>query len=189
MKLEAIGILCVLLCVACNTTPIARERLDETNSDPKVAAGEVIDVAVVAPEGASIAGVGLGSKIRHTARRHLLDTKNYAVPTDEYVDGLTSGDTGGDLSPLVGPLKTDGVLRIAVTQWDTYDLLGKGRIYAGGVATIFGASGALWERQFGNWTLLAPATVTASNRDEMSELLAAQLTKELLSELPPKPIR
>ena len=90
---------------------------------------------------------------------------------------------------MVAVTKSDAVLFIAITQWETQDLLPKGRIYAGGKATLYGPEGALWERRFSDWTILSPGSLTPSNRQEMYESMVGTFTTEVLSALPPKPIR
>jgi hypothetical protein len=175
---------------ACATTPKGRQRIDEIRSDPAIATGEIVDLAVLPPDVDSTGRFPFGKRMREAARKYLIDVKNYAVADDRFVDSsATLDEMRASPEAMAERLGADAVLLIRVTQWEIQDLLSRGRVYAGGSATAYGQGKVLWERIFADWAIHAPGAVTPSNRAEMSDALAAILTHELLEKFPPKPIR
>ncbi|HMS17863.1 MAG TPA: hypothetical protein PKA37_13560 [Planctomycetota bacterium] len=163
-----------------------REAQEQLNVDPAFDQAVLVDLAVLHPAVHS-PHAWLGAALRNSARRHLIDAKRYSVPTNDYVDGIV-GPTHDAPSPekLIEPLKADAVLVFFLENWETQQLLSRGRCYASGRAVVYGPTGPIWERRFVDWTMVAPSNVTASNRDTVEEDLLGQLVSEVLAPLPPK---
>lgn len=174
----------IVSCFGCESAP--RDGAEDTTTlDPAFQTAEVVDIAVLPPSLESPDRDPLQGRIRSTAHEYLIAAKNYAVPDEAYVD-VALQQLGGDGTRAAGATGSDGALAIVITQWETEDLLPKGRIYVGGTATLYGNGNVLWERRFRNKLVLAPKIVTASNRAEITDGLARDLTRDLLSTLPPK---
>lgn len=177
---------CLALIAACESAP-RPQGTDETTVNPGLATAEVIDVAVLPAAVESPDRANLESRIRHTAHEYLIKTKNYAVPEDGYVDrALATLPGSGDPTVAAHHAGSDAVLLISITQWETEELLPKGRIWCGGTATLQGGGQTWWTRNFSDRLLIAPGPVTASNRPEMTDAMARSLTRDILSTLPPK---
>jgi len=86
---------------------------------------------------------------------------------------------------------SDAGLMISLDEWETRDLIPKGRIYASGsVRLLQGDSGrVLWQRSFQDWTRIAPRNVTASNRSKISDDMLRAMIRDVLANFPSKPRR
>lgn len=189
MKARWTLLLGFLVFSACETAPRGSGD-DMTVVHPDFASAEVIDIAVIPPDIHAPDRAPLEKRLRATAHEYLIATKNYAVADDAYIDrALESFPGAEDPSRLAEATGADAVLLVMISQWETEDLLPKGRIYAGGKAAIIGKGQTYWERTFSNRLLLTKAPVTASNRMEISEDLVRQLTRDILSTVPLKVAR
>lgn len=187
MKQYGLLILAVIALTACESTP--RSKVDQTRVDPALEQTELIDIAIAKPMvGNSSDGEVLAASIRTATRKVLIDHKRYAVPRDAFVDAATSGDTRpGELARAAG---SDAALVFTLDQWETDELLPKGRIYAGGNVQLVSTSGSvMWQRTFKDWARVAPRNVTASNRLEVTDEMLRDTVRELLVQLPAKPRR
>jgi len=184
MKQYGLLILVLISTVACESTP--RSKVDQTRVDPALERTELIDIAVTRPAIATSDGAVLSASIRNSARSVLINRKHYAVPRDAFVDSATKANaTPGDIARAAG---SDAALVITLSQWETGELLPKGRIFAGGNARLVSTTGAvLWERTFKDWNRIAPRNVTASNRLEVTDEILRDTIGELLVQLPAKP--
>ena len=166
-----------------------REPQDLLSVDPEFDSSHLVDIAVLEPP-VPFPDQWIGTAIRTSARRHLIDGKRYSVPSIPFVDGVV-GPPQEAPSPehLLEPLKTDAALVFALEQWESTELMGRGRCYGGGRALIYTRDGVAWERQFRDWPVLAPVEVTPSNREEVEADMLMALVREVLGPLPPKPLR
>ncbi|MAG57099.1 MAG: hypothetical protein CMJ83_12470 [Planctomycetes bacterium] len=173
---------------ACQTGSPERARVDRTEVTPGLSEIELIDIAVLAPEVATPSDVVLSTKIRATARRVLLDAKRYSVPQDAFIDTAIAEHPGAtDPGRVASVTGADAALVIKLSQWDTGELIGKGRIYAGGEAVLHGKDGGvLWKRVFQDWPRIAAANVTPSNRGEVTNEMLNLTIREILDKLPAK---
>jgi hypothetical protein len=175
--------------IGCETAP-REEVQDRTDVAPGFTEAQIVDVAVLPAEADAPDREILQGRIRSTAHQYLIDVKNFAVPENGYVDraiGTLPGAT--EPSRAAEAAGADAALLVSINQWETEDLLPKGRIYAGGTLLLQGKGQTWWQRTFRNRTLLAPRTVTASNRAEIVDGMVRDLTRDLLSTLPAKPRR
>ena len=185
MKQYGLLILVAIACTACVSTP--RSKVDQTRVDPRFEKVELIDIAVAKPQVSTSDLEVLAKSIRKAARRVLINDKRYAVPRDAYVDAATD-DTGAAV--IARAAGSDAALVISLDQWETGELLPKGRIFAGGnVQLVEAGGGIVWERTFRDWPRTSPRNVTASNRMEVTDEMLRSTVRELLIQLPGKPRR
>lgn len=179
-----------LLLVACAEAPVASVE-DRTTVSPAFAAAQVVDVAVLPPTAETPDQELIRGRIRHTAHTYMIDEKNYAVPEDRFVDqAVTTLPGGSDPGQSATAAGSDAALLVSITQWDTDDLVPKGRIHAGGTVSLYGKDRSVyWERTFRNKMVLADRNVTAANRGEVVDTMVRDLIRDLLSTMPPKPAR
>ncbi len=168
--------------------PRQRQPQDQTRADPRLGTMEMVDIAVVKPGVTGSDARALSSTIRSSARKILIDQKNYAVPKDVYVDEAARVGNATGTGSIAREAGSDAGLLIILEEWETQDLIPRGRVYASGSAKLVESGGTrvLWERSFKDWTRLAPANVTASNRGEMNEGMLRAMVREILSGMPAK---
>ncbi|NRA97700.1 MAG: hypothetical protein HRU14_16005 [Planctomycetes bacterium] len=189
MKQYGLLLIAVVVLGACQVKQ--RQREDQTQSDPALATTELVDIAIVSPEVTTPDGRLLSATIRAMARKILINRKHYAVPKDAFVDRAAAASNATDAGTIARAAGSDAGLFISLEQWETSDLLPKGRIYAGGTARLVESGGTrvLWERSFKDWTRVASGDVTTSNRPEVMKNMLREVVQEVLSNLPPKPRR
>ena len=189
MKQYGLLLIAVVALGACQVQQ--RQREDQTRADPALATTELVDIAVVSPEVSTSDRRVLAAAIRAAARNVLINRKHYAVPRDVFVDESAASSNATDAGTIARAAGSDAGLIISLQQWETGDLLPKGRIYAGGTARLVASGGTrvLWERSFRDWTQVAARNVTATNRAEVTRDMLRQVISEVLSNLPPKPRR
>jgi len=185
------GLLLIVVAVllpACNTPPSTRQREDRTQVDPGFQETEIIDVAVLPPRIEGSDDQVLARGIRNTARRVLIDQKQYSVPGDGWIDTtINRHPAATDPGGIADAAGSDAALEIVLSQWETGELLPKGRIYAGGSVVLHRkGGGVLWERTFKDWTRLSSQNVTASNRHEAVGQILREMIREVLDKLPQK---
>ena len=173
----------LLLGVGCQSKE--RKPLDWTIRDPLFAEIQLVDVAVLPPRGVPAEDRVLGTVIRAACREILIQEKLYAVPKDEFVDRKLA-ERRVPLEQMPGILGSDAVLVVDLKEWDTSDLISKGRIHASGEFTLHGAGRVLWQHRFKDRPLIAPGDVTPSNRAEMEKSMARTLVRQSLATLPRK---
>ncbi len=189
MKQYGLLLIAVVALSACQVKQ--RQREDQTRADPALATAELVDIAIVSPEVTTSNRQVLSATIRAAARKVLINRKHYAVPRDAFVDRTAAASDATDAGTIARAAGSDAGLVISLEQWETGDLIPKGRIYAGGTARLVESGGTrvLWERSFKDWTRVASGDVTIINRPEVMKNMLREVVQEVLSNLPPKPRR
>lgn len=191
MKHYGLLLLAVVALGACQTQQRQRQREDQTRTDPALETMDLVDIAVIAPEVTTPDRQVLSAAIRSTARKVLINRKHYAVPKDTFVDRSAAASSATDAGTIASAAGSDAGLVISLDQWETGDLVPKGRIWFGGTARLVesGSTRVLWERSFRDWDSVAPRNVTASNRLEVTGDMLREIVRQVLATLPAKPRR
>lgn len=180
MKLIAASVL-VLFAVACSTPPAA-PPVDEVNESPEFAKAHVVDIAVVRPVVPTGSDEHLSQRLREAFRKTLITEKSYAVPTANFVDGAVAGG-----SSSAETMQSDGVLTLALDEWNKDAFLSSGRVKAAGKLTLTGKNGAvLWERRFTQRAVLYSGTVQVGAMREAEEAVMKSFAADILANLPKK---
>ncbi len=170
-----------LFAVACSTPP-ATPPVDEVSESPEFAKAHVVDIAVVRPVVPAGSDEHLSARLREAVRKTLISEKSYAVPTSNFVDGTLVGG-----SASAEAMHSDGILTLALDEWNRDAFLSSGRVKAAGKLTLTGKNGAvLWERRFTERTVLYPGTVQAGAMREAEEAVMKSFAADILASLPKK---
>jgi hypothetical protein len=176
-----------ILFASCQT-PGTRSFADQSEVSPGFEQTEIVDISVLRPNVVAAEREFLEPRLRRAIRMTLLDGKGYSVPTDEWIETVIlehpTADTPAGIASAAG---SDAALLLTLDQWDTNEFLPKGRIYAGGRATLMGKDGTtLWQRTFQDWMRLAPKNVTGANRADVTDEMLRTFAQDILSKLPAK---
>jgi hypothetical protein len=183
MKLIAASAL-FLFTIACSTPP-AVQAIDEVTVNLDFASAGVVDIAVLRPAVPANSDEFLAPRLREAVRKALITDKNYAVPTASFVDGAIAGGNNS-----AEAMQSDGLLTLAIDEWNRDAFLSSSRVKAAGKVTLTGKNGELlWERRFTERTVLYPGTVHPGAMREAEDVVMKSFAADLITSLPKKKAR